>query len=487
MVSHLKRIFSEIDDRLNLKYLSYRLRKENAAMDTYVADQGPIVTRHIRFSIVVPTFGIPLRYVKEFVESIRRQTYPNWELCVCDDGDPNLDVSLYFENLQRQMPEKIKFVRSPKNEGICGATTRGMSLAGGDYFVLADVDDVLHRRALELFAVTATAKPKADFLYSNHDYMTEWSYRLHPMLKPGWSPELLYHVNYINHLKALRRDLALEICAVSFDSQYNGSQDWNLCLQVLQHGHSIAHIPFVLYHWRARKGSMADNVHSKPWAVEAQARLRKNFVAQNFKGLTFDPVANQFSLEQRSKIESLKISNLQSDETIADTLQRIKHQVSKVQADIVFFEGQQTVPFDQKAKLAANCQLPKVGCVWPFRAAGLRTAYTLMPLSHGDTVAVPVVVARSSFSNYSGNVLAGPLDGMSIKRELLLSLLEEILSEPLPVKFEGSSLDAVGVLISIASLSRGMRNMSSNAATIPNESGPVRLPAEFLPAFDPYI
>ena len=60
-------------------------------------------------SIVIPTRN-RLRFLQEAVESVRRQTYPNWELCICDDASRG--------NIRTGSDHRIHYVRSGERLGI---------------------------------------------------------------------------------------------------------------------------------------------------------------------------------------------------------------------------------------------------------------------------------------------------------------------------------------------------------------------------------
>jgi GT2 family glycosyltransferase len=68
----------------------------------------------------------------------------------------------------------------------------------------------------------------------------------------------------------LRRDLVREIGG--FQSQFDGSQDYDLLLRVSERTNRIHHIPRVLYHWRRSENSSASDVRQKPGQLEASWR-----------------------------------------------------------------------------------------------------------------------------------------------------------------------------------------------------------------------
>jgi hypothetical protein len=87
----------------------------------------------------------------------------------------------------------------------------------------------------------------------------------HP--KPGWSPEHMSALMYTCHLGVYRRTLALELGG--FRSRFDGCQDYDFVLRLMERTDQIAHIPQILYHWRAHNMSTAGG-DAKPYAYLAQ-------------------------------------------------------------------------------------------------------------------------------------------------------------------------------------------------------------------------
>jgi len=114
------------------------------------------------------------------------------------------------------------------------------------------------------------ARPDLDLLYSDKDNVTPWGGRYAPLLKPGWSPELLLGANYLAHLTVVRREVLL--AAGPLDPEMDGAQDWDLYLRITERTARIAHIPRILYHWRSVPTSCASTMAAKPYAAAAQRR-----------------------------------------------------------------------------------------------------------------------------------------------------------------------------------------------------------------------
>jgi len=234
------------------------------------------------FSVVMPVCDPPIAYLRAAVESVRAQIYPHWELCIADDASTDPDVRTYLLELERD-PD-VRIANRAQRGGIVAATNAALSLARGDYVAFLDHDDTLAPQALYRFAVVAAADPDTGLLYSDEDKIgDDPAQRFDPYFKPDWSPETLLAKMYIGHLLAIRRSLVES--AGGMRPAFEGSQDYDLVLRVTELTDRIVHVPDILYHWRAHRGSAAAAPDAKPYALDAaMAALRETLVRRGEPG-----------------------------------------------------------------------------------------------------------------------------------------------------------------------------------------------------------
>jgi len=201
-------------------------------------------------SIITPVYNTNLIYFKEAVESVFKQIYPNWELCICDDCSTDVDLKQYLEILK--LNEKIKIVSLEQNSGIVKATNKAIELATGDVLTFLDHDDELHTDAL-FEVVTAFKSYNVDIVYTDEALRNMPSQR-NPQgktvdhLKPNFSPHYLLASNYICHLLAVKKELFDSVGGIR--EGFDGSQDHDLILRLSNASKKIFHISKVLYYWR---------------------------------------------------------------------------------------------------------------------------------------------------------------------------------------------------------------------------------------------
>lgn len=238
-------------------------------------------------SILTPVFNPPPDVLQDTLESVRAQTYPNWELCLADGASDRPGVRQVLDDFARRDP-RIKVVHLPTNQGIAANSNQALKMAQGEYLSLLDHDDLLAPDYLYQVVHRLNQDPSADIIYYDEDKISaDGRERNAPWFKPGaLSPDLLLSTNYLMH-SVIRRSLLLEVG--EFDPTVDGAQDWDLSLRLIEKQPRIVHIPRIFYHWRQVPGSAASDANAKPWAFAAQARcLQKHLARLGLHGASVD-------------------------------------------------------------------------------------------------------------------------------------------------------------------------------------------------------
>ena len=219
-----------------------------------------------KFSIVVPVYNPPIGYFRQAIESVRKQLYGNWELCLADDNSPNKDVQLVMQEYARS-DNRIKIVSREVNGHISACTNSAIAVATGDYIVFMDHDDLLTDNCLFEFVRHINDHPKDDLIYSDEDKIDDKGMYSSPHFKPDWAPDNLLSRNYMGHVIVMKKELVDKLggCRTGFE----GSQDHDLLLRATEQTKHVGHIPKVLYHWRIHQQSVASAGEAKPYAFTA--------------------------------------------------------------------------------------------------------------------------------------------------------------------------------------------------------------------------
>lgn len=263
----IKKRFQDTEEVYNVwrkKYIpnARKLKKQRAEK----LDYEPCI------SIIVPTYKTPEKFLKEMIDSVRNQSYENWELCIGDGSVTEDTVKNVIESYQKK-DKRIKMLCLSENLGIAGNTNAALSIATGDYIALLDHDDILAPDALYEVVkwMNEHYKDETDVIYTDEDKVSfDLKDYFEPHFKSDYNLDLIRSNNYICHLFVARKSIVDQVGG--FRKEYDGSQDYDFILRCIEQSKHVEHVPKVLYHWRCHPGSTAANQESKMYCYEAGKR-----------------------------------------------------------------------------------------------------------------------------------------------------------------------------------------------------------------------
>lgn len=233
-----------------------------------------------RVDVVVPVKDPPAWTLRALAASVRAQTHDGWRLLLGDDG--SRDPGLLALEAELARDPRVRVVKA-QGRGISAATNAALAAGDGDLVLFADHDDLLAPDALARLAHAFDHDPRVGLAYGDEDKVDLRGRRFAPWLKPAFDPALLLRLNLLGHPVAARRDLVERVGRLR--PAFDGSQDHDLALRLVEVADAVAHVPAVLYHWRALPGSTALAPNAKPWAYDAARRaLEEALVRRGLAG-----------------------------------------------------------------------------------------------------------------------------------------------------------------------------------------------------------
>lgn len=222
-------------------------------------------------SVVVPVYNVEPQMLMACIQSVQNQTYDNWELCLVDDCSTDARVR---ETLRQfEGVERIKIKYRSENGHISRTTNDGIAMAEGEFVALLDCDDLYAENALYEIVKKLNEDHTLDFIYSDEDKLSEdGTKRRNPFFKPDWSPDTFMSLMYTCHLAVYRKSLLDEMGGLRVGLE--GSQDYDLVLRVMEKTNRIGHVPKILYHWREREESTANDISAKPYIIETTKKAK---------------------------------------------------------------------------------------------------------------------------------------------------------------------------------------------------------------------
>lgn len=397
----------------------YQSQKIDEAEWTRQREESAQWKRKPLVSICVPLYLTPEQFLCEMIDSVCRQSYENWQLCLADgspDGKLEAVIKAHYPK-----EERIRYKHLEKNLGIADNTNAAFALAEGEWIGLLDHDDILAPEALyeslkaafteKVERADANSREKAfldgqkngttiEAVYSDEDKITEDLTRhFDPHFKPDYNIELLRSNNYITHFFMVKKIIVEQVGG--FRREFDGSQDYDFILRCTTRAKKTAHVPRILYHWRTSENSTAENPASKMYAFEAGKRAIETHLQQEgiaaevlyTKGLGFYRVKYQLQKEAMISViviekkpdgrrgesfpaaEKALLPNVQKQEAFqnleilsaAASVQAIKECICRAKGEyLLFLDAAAVLPDEQTRKeLLSHCQQRGVAAIAP--------------------------------------------------------------------------------------------------------------------------
>jgi hypothetical protein len=219
-------------------------------------------------SVVIPCFK-QAEYLPSAVESVVRQTIPDWEVVVVDDGSPD-DTAAVFERLEAAHPERsMTLVRQP-NSGLAAARNAGISRSQGLYVLPLDADDEIAETMLEATSALLDSDRSVAFVYTDALQLREESSNVVPA--EDLRPERECEVNQPNYAALIPRSVWETAGGYNPNMKW-GYEDWDFWLSCIDHQLLGRRLPLPLFRYRVRPGSMFASALEHDRELRRQLRL----------------------------------------------------------------------------------------------------------------------------------------------------------------------------------------------------------------------
>ena len=346
-------------------YLNWIHRNERQVSAVFREEEFGILPL---ISIVMPTYNTPKTFLKKAIDSVIRQSYPYWELCIADDASEDEELLHILESYAKS-DERVRIFYREENGGICQASNDALLLAKGEFVAFMDHDDKLPAHALLEIVKAINEKPNVQLIYTDEDKIDEKGRRYDPHFKSDWNPDMLLSQNYISHLTVIRRSLLKEVGYLR--TGYEGVQDYDLLLRVAERisENEVVHIEKILYHWRAFEGSTAYDPDAKSYTTERGVKAleehmsRKGVEAKVEQGMLPNTYKVHYPLREETLV-SLIIPTRDGYDILSLCIRSILEKTTFGRYEILILDNQTTDPktlryFDFLRKAHTNIRIVK--------------------------------------------------------------------------------------------------------------------------------
>ncbi len=225
-----------------------------------------------RFSVIITAYNVEA-YISQCVDSIRQQTFKDFEIIIVDDK--STDNTGNILNKYKESDSDIRIETLHENSGASIARNRGVSKAQGDYILFVDGDDYLTQNALEEIEKSIIDYDHPDWIYGNGNYefsdydasRIELKNYEKSFDRMSGSSGLAMLETFVDHKggiwslwgKAYKRDFWLSLDCIS-ERRY--SEDIEMGFRILEKAERVAIVPALYCYRRAREGSLITQFNS---------------------------------------------------------------------------------------------------------------------------------------------------------------------------------------------------------------------------------
>lgn len=226
-------------------------------------------------SIIVPVYNVEA-YLKQCLDSIRAQTYENFEVILVDDGSTDLCGKIC--DAYSKQDGRFKVIHK-KNGGLMDAWKNGLEYANSDLIMFVDSDDWVEKNILEIlyneYLQTMADIVCCSFVHSFKDKEIPDDHNVKPgyydkkKIESNIFPVLINDgvplsrgVRICRWAKLIKKELLIRNLFWT-DNQITIGEDLNIMFPVIMEASSIDILPKqYLYHYRANDASIMKRVSS---------------------------------------------------------------------------------------------------------------------------------------------------------------------------------------------------------------------------------
>lgn len=268
--------------------------------------------KDIKFSVTIPAYKD--KFLKETIDSVLAQTYPNYEVVIVNDASPyDLDsiVNLYDNR-------RIRYFKNEKNCGAKDVVDNWnicLSHATGEYLICMGDDDKLTPRCLQDFADLIKKYPDLDLYHARSEIIDDDSNFVCLLEeRPEWESvySLIYNPRNSHLGDFLFKTETLRKNGGFYKLPYGWQSD-DISAFMAAASHGVANTKEVGFQYRGNGLSISHDltcIEDKIEAVRAAVRWRLAFVADKHPDNTEDQKLIELIKRNASLYEHQEIDNM---------------------------------------------------------------------------------------------------------------------------------------------------------------------------------
>lgn len=228
---------------------------------------------NLLISICIPAYNAAV-FIEDTLQSIKNQTYLNWELIVVEDGSNDGTISI-VETFDKIVDQKVIYYKNSENLGLSATRNIAVFKSKGAWLAFVDSDDIWHPNHLQSLIDTAKQNIDCDFIHSGFNFFDE-DYK-QPFYEQNLSeqvlnsfPVSLYTGEYRIQPSSVMVSQKLYSAINGFDESYRSIEDLNFYFRSCEKGFKFAFTGLNTCHYRRNiKGLTSHSLNMAFYSAKA--------------------------------------------------------------------------------------------------------------------------------------------------------------------------------------------------------------------------
>ena len=250
----------------------------------------------IKVSALLCTYNTPESYLREAIESVLKQTFPDFELIVLDDGSTSADIERIVKSYA---DSRIRFYKNGCNLGISATRNRLIDLANGEYLAVIVHDDISLPQRFEKQIAVLDANPNIGIVGGQVKFIPAGKVKKRPIDNENIKISLMQQCVLV-HPSCMIRKSVLEKTGIRYEERFTPAEDYALFCRLIPHT-DFYNIPDILLLYRKHKKNTS--------AVQSAKLNRATTAIQSFARLQ-NPELNAIASAECEKVEKFRLFNI---------------------------------------------------------------------------------------------------------------------------------------------------------------------------------
>lgn len=233
----------------------------------------------VDISIIMGVHNSPKKKCIKAIESIKHQTYQDWEFLICDDG--STDDTFNFLKKITKSDNRIKILSNSSNRGLASALNTCLKKAKGKFIARMDDDDISLSDRLQIELEYLKNHPQYGFVSTNYIQIGNNTSHVVKMKEKPTKQDFLWTSPFLHPATMFRKDSLVKVGGYHIAKETWRAEDYDLFMRMYALGMYGYNIQIPLYEYYVGQSAVKKKSKYIYRIYEAKIRFK------NFKKLGF--------------------------------------------------------------------------------------------------------------------------------------------------------------------------------------------------------